>query len=107
MCNNCVTTSLCRAIQTLRCTKDAALHNCHAKDLRIATLKHDLEKCQRECDSLGESYAESLQRARQDLNAELAAVRRDANEARRGAAQSAVLQRQAERDVRLPSLTLP
>jgi hypothetical protein len=88
-------------MQAMRQKKDEAERDIYSQGLRIATLERSLEERRRECDALRGSHAESLKIARADFHAELATVRRGTNEARRAAAQSAVLQRQAERDVRV------
>lgn len=68
--------------------------------LDIESLRSDLSGYQRECEVMSEHYADGLMRARSSLNEELATVRHKMNDAKLAAARSAVLQHQAERDVR-------
>jgi beta-glucosidase-like glycosyl hydrolase len=112
----------CRAALAQRSERLALCEHAHAQALAAEAARCDCLGWQREVHALAEAHAEALQQARaaaerersvltqahvrdlhdarRGLNAELAAVRREAAEAERRTAHAAVLLRQAERDVR-------
>ena len=98
--SNHATPSTQRRLLSERLSERAALcQHAHEQALALEAAHSDARGWERECEAAQGAYTDRIVAARAAMNEELAAVRAEAEAARRGGARATALHQQAERQV--------